>query len=150
MRINMRISLALVVSLTAVAALLAQDESKSEPLFVGHDDMNIKFENGGLVAAASTYRVTASHRDQPGQSEVHEKVTDIFYVTDGQATVVLGGELTGSKMTRPYEYRGNAIRNGQAYEVTKGDVLVIPAGTPHWFQAVPDEVSYLVVKVIPE
>ena len=51
-------------------------------------------------------------------------------------------------MTRPNEYRGDAIRNGQAHEVSAGDVLVIPAGTPHWFQAVPDEVSYLVVKVV--
>ena len=150
MTTTLKISLVIAVALAAGAGLLAQDPDESAPLFVGHDEMKAKFERGELVAEASTYRITASHRDRTGRSEVHETVTDIFYVTDGQATVVLGGELVGSEMTRPHEYRGEAIRNGHAHEVSKGDVLVIPAGTPHWFQTVPKEVSYLVVKVIPE
>ncbi len=148
--VNTKVSLATVVSLAIGAALLAQNSGGSAPLFVDHDEMKAKFEVGGLVAEASTYRITASHRDGTGRSEVHETVTDIFYVTEGRATVVLGGELVNGEMTRPREYRGEAIRNGEAYEVSAGDVLVIPAGTPHWFQSVPDEVSYLVVKVIPE
>ena len=151
MTINVvKTSLVVAVSLAAGAVLLSQDTNESAPLFVGHDEMSKKFENGDLVAEASAYRVTASRRDKAGQAEVHETVTDIFYVSDGQATVVLGGELVGGEMTRPHEYRGEAIRNGQAHEVSEGDVLVIPARTPHWFQAVPNEVSYLVVKVIPE
>jgi len=150
MTINVKTSLVLAVALAAGAVLLSQDADESAPLFVGHDEMLAKFQNGDLVAEASAYRVTASHRNKAGQPEVHETVTDIFYVTDGRATVVLGGELVGGKMTRPHEYRGDAIRNGQAHEVGPGDVLVIPAGTPHWFQTVPNEVSYLVVKVIQE
>ena len=150
MTLRTKISLVLVVSLAIGTATLAQDADESAPLFVGHDEMRAKFQKGELVADASTYRITAIHRDGPGRSEVHETVTDIFYVADGTATVVLGGELVGSTMTRPHEYRGEAIRGGQAHEVSAGDVLVIPAGTPHWFQTVPDEVSYLVVKVIPE
>ena len=94
----------------------------------------------------STARGASRNTHSPAQIEV----TDIFYVTDGQATVVLGGELVGGKMTRPHEYRGEGIRNGQTHEVGPGDVLVIPAGTPHWFETVPNEVSYLVVKVIQE
>ena len=152
MTIHIRVALATVVFLAIGAAFLAgaalRAQDASVPLFVGHDDMKTKFESGALVAEAPTYRITASHRDGPGQSEVHETVTDIFHVTDGHATVVVGGELVGGTMTRPHEYWGDAIRNGQAHEVSAGDVLVIPAGTPQWFQTVPDEVSYLVVKVI--
>ena len=101
MTIHMKVSLVTVVFFgyrrgrLAGAALRAQNESA--PLFVGHDDMKTKFESGALVAEASTYRITASHRDGPGRSEVHETVTDIFHVTDGHATVVLGGELVGAR-----------------------------------------------------
>lgn len=150
MTINVKTSLVIAVSVAAGAVLLSQGANESAPLFVGHDEMREKFAGGELVAEASAYRITASHRDKAGQSEVHETVTDIFYVTEGQATVVLGGELVGGTMTRPHEYRGEGIRNGEAHEVGPGDVLVIPAGTPHWFETVPNEVSYLVVKVIQE
>ena len=146
----MRISLAMFVLAAAGVALLAQDAGKPAPLYVGHDDMNVKLKNGGPVTRTPTYSVTASHRDQPGRVEVHEKETDIFYVTDGQATFIVGGDMVGGELTRPDQYLGDEIRNGQTHQLSKGDVLVIPSGTPHWFQGVPDEVSYLVVKVIQE
>ena len=32
--------------------------------------------------------------------------------------------------------------------LTKGDIIVMPAGTPHWFKEVPSSISYMLVKVI--
>jgi glc operon protein GlcG len=80
--------------------------------------------------------------------EVHDKETDIFYVTDGEATIVTGGTMAGGKMTKPGQWLGTSIDGGETRHLSKGDVMVIPAGTPHWFKEVPKEINYLVVKVI--
>ena len=147
----MKVFLAMIAVLTAgLMVLTAQDAADPAPLFVGHDEMAAKLKSGGRVARTPTYSVSASHRDEAGQVEVHVKETDVFYVTSGQATFIMGGEMVGGKLTRPNQYLGESIRNGQTHQLSQGDVLVIPAGTPHWFQAVPGEVSYFVVKVIQE
>ncbi len=144
----MKVLLAIGVLLAVGFALIAADAGKPAPLYVDHDLMGSKLKSGGQITRTPTYSVSASHRDKAGQVEVHEKETDIFYVTDGQATLVMGGEMVGGKLTRPNQYLGDEIRGGQTHNLSKGDVLVIPAGTPHWFQTVTGEVSYFVVKVI--
>ena len=144
----MKFLLALTTLLTAALLLTAADGGKPAPLYIDHDLAAFRLAKGGAMASGPTYSVAGSHRDKAGQVEVHEKETDIFYVTDGQATFIMGGTMIGGKLTRPNQYLGDEIRGGQTHYLSKGDVLVIPAGTPHWFQAVPKEVSYLVVKVI--
>ena len=62
--------------------------------------------------------------------------------------IVTGGKMVGGKTTRPGQLLGTDIQGGQTHRLTKGDVIVIPAGTPHWFKEVPQSVSYYVVKVI--
>ncbi len=146
----MKVFPAMIGTMAAGLLLMAADGDKPGTLYVDHDAMSAKLKSGGQVTRTPAYSVSASHRDKGGQVEVHEKETDIFYVTDGQATFVMGGEMIGGKLTRPNQYLGENIRGGQTYKLSKGDVLVIPAGTPHWFQAVPNEVSYFVVKVIQE
>lgn len=145
----MKILLAMIALLAAGFVLIAADAGKPA-LYVGHEAMSAKLKSGGQVARTPAYSVSASHRDKAGQVEVHEKETDVFYVTDGQATFVTGGEMVGGKLTRPNQYLGDDIRGGETHQLSKGDVLVIPAGTPHWFKAVPSEVSYFVVKIIQE
>ena len=144
----MKFLVALTALLTAALLMTAADPGKPAPLYIDHDLMGFRLSKGGQIVRTPTYSVSASHRDKAGQVEVHEKETDIFYVTDGQATFIVGGTMVGGKQTSPDQYLGQEIRGGQTHYLSKGDVLVIPAGTPHWFQAVPKEVSYFVVKVI--
>ena len=92
--------------------------------------------------------VQGSHRDKPGQVEVHDKETDVLYILEGEATFVFGGTMVGGKTTRPDQWLGTDITGGETHHVGKGDVFVIPAGLPHWFKEVPKSVSYFVVKVI--
>jgi quercetin dioxygenase-like cupin family protein len=80
--------------------------------------------------------------------EVHDKETDTFYVLDGSATIVTGGTMVGGNVTGPGQHRGTDITGGQAQRLAKGDVMVIPAGVPHWFKEVPSSIDYYVVKVI--
>jgi mannose-6-phosphate isomerase-like protein (cupin superfamily) len=105
---------------------------------------------GGALAKGDGYTVSGVHRAKAGQVEVHEKETDIFYITDGSATFVTGGTMVGGKTTKTGQMLGTDIQGGETHQLSKGDVITIPAGTPHWFKEVPASVSYYMVKVIKE
>jgi len=103
---------------------------------------------GGSLATAPNLSITVAHRAEPGMVEVHDKETDTFYVLDGSATIVTGGTMLGGSVTGPGQHRGTDITGGKAQRLAKGDVMVIPAGVPHWFKEVPTSIDYYVVKVI--
>ncbi len=102
----------------------------------------------GPLVSARDYTVSGLRRTGPGQVEIHDHETDIFYVTDGEATFVAGGTMVGGKQTAAGQHRGTGIKGGQTFTLKKGDVVTIPAGTPHWFKTVSPSISYLTVKVI--
>ena len=99
-----------------------------------------------LFDASDKYMVHASRREQPGMAEVHTKDADIIYVLDGKATFVTGGEAVGAKTVAQDEIRGKEIHGGETRQIAKGDVIVVPAGTPHWFKEVTAPFLYYVVK----
>jgi quercetin dioxygenase-like cupin family protein len=103
---------------------------------------------GGSLATAPNLSITVAHRAEPGMVEVHDKETDTFYVLAGAATIVTGGTMVGGTDTGPGQHRGTDITGGKAQRLSKGDVMVIPAGVPHWFKEVPGSIDYYVVKVI--
>ena len=137
---------ALAAFLTAAFAIVAADGPSAT--FVGHDKVAEALAKGGSLVAQSDLTVSGSHRTGPGQVEVHEKETDVFYVVDGEATFVTGGTMVGGKMSKAGQWLGTDITGGQTHHLTKGDVMVVPAGMPHWFKEVPKSVSYHVVKVL--
>ena len=95
----------------------------------------------------TNYMVHASRRDAAGQAEVHLRDTDVIYVLDGTTTFVTGGTVVDGKTTAPDEIRGAAIEGGDTRRLAKGDVMIVPNGTPHWFKDVDGPVLYYVVKV---
>jgi len=111
-------------------------------------DVHAAFEKGAPLVAKDghAYSVSAGRRDKPGQSELHEKDTDVFYVLQGSATFVTGGRMVDPKTTAPGEIRGSAIEGGETRTLSKDDVIVIPAGVPHWFKDVQGVFLYFVVK----
>jgi mannose-6-phosphate isomerase-like protein (cupin superfamily) len=132
----------------ALAGVLAVCASAADVTYVGHEKVAAALAKGGALVTASDLLVSGSHRDKAGQPEMHDKETDVFYITDGAATFVTGGTMVGGKVTKPGQWLGSSINGGQTHKLTKGDVMVIPAGTPHWFREVPQSVSYYVVKVL--
>jgi glc operon protein GlcG len=105
------------------------------------------FEKGMPLLEIANYKIHASHRDAPGVVEVHAKDTDIIYMLEGSATLVTGGTIVGGKNIEPEEIRGNDVKGGEIRTITKGDVIVVPHGTPHWFKEVKGPLNYYVVKV---
>jgi mannose-6-phosphate isomerase-like protein (cupin superfamily) len=126
------------------ATVLVSAAGDSKVTFIGHEQV----AKGGTLVTAPNLSVTVAHRNGPGMVEVHDKETDTFYVLDGSATVVTGGKMLGGSVTGEGQQRGTDIEGGQAQRVVKGDVMVIPAGVPHWFKEVPGSIDYYVVKII--
>ena len=105
------------------------------------------FLKGVSLVSGGNYKVDASHRDEAGMVEVHTRDTDIIYMLDGSATLVTGGTLVDAKTIEPEEIRGKGSHGGESRLVAKGDVIVIPNGTPHWFKEIKGPINYYVVKV---
>jgi mannose-6-phosphate isomerase-like protein (cupin superfamily) len=94
------------------------------------------------------YTFAVTHRDSTGGLEQHADWTDIFVIEAGSATLLSGGVLEGGKEATPGELRGGTARGATRAPLHVGDVVVIPAGTPHqMLLSAGERVSYLAFKV---
>ena len=96
----------------------------------------------------------------PGEVAEHDFVSEVYHIISGSATLVTGPNLVG-KERRPASNTnvrilngpGNnakSIQNGVTHQLKAGDVIVIPAGTGHWFTRIDDHITYLMVRVDPD
>jgi uncharacterized protein GlcG (DUF336 family)/mannose-6-phosphate isomerase-like protein (cupin superfamily) len=104
------------------------------------------FARGTTLIETPAYRVNPSKRDGAGEAEVHLWDADIMYVQDGTATLVTGGTILGAHTTAPGEVRGSRIDGGETRKISRGDVITIPRGIPHWFEKVAAPFTYYVIK----
>jgi mannose-6-phosphate isomerase-like protein (cupin superfamily) len=100
--------------------------------------------------------------DKPAADSVaeHDQVSEVYHIVDGTATLMLGPDIT-NRQRRPATQltvrefngpgnNGSEIRNGVSYNLKPGDVVVIPAGTGHWFTKIDDHIDYLMVRIDPD
>ena len=90
----------------------------------------------------------------------HDLVSEVYHIIEGSATLVTGPDLVDKKRrpadletVRLFNGPGNnssSIRNGVSHELKAGDVIVIPAGTGHWFTKIDDHITYLMVRIDPD
>jgi glc operon protein GlcG len=120
----------------------------SKITYIGKEKVAAAFAKGAPLIEVEGYKVHASRRDAAGMAEVHMRETDVIYVLEGAATFVTGGTVVDGKITAPGEIRGAAIRDGETRRIAKGDVVIVPEGTPHWFKEVEAPFLYFVVKPI--
>jgi mannose-6-phosphate isomerase-like protein (cupin superfamily) len=113
-----------------------------------------KLARQGDGAASETLREYPGHcamllfRNRDGGAEVHENFADVFYVLDGQATLVTGGAVAGAAGIGPGEIRGSSVEGGRRQELRAGDVAHVPAGLPHQMLVLGGQaITCLVMKV---
>ena len=96
----------------------------------------------------------------PNSVAEHDHVSEVYHVISGVATLVLGPDIL-NRERRPATLRtvrefngpgnnGSEVRDGIAYEIKAGDVVVIPAGTGHWFTRIDDHIDYLMIRIDPD
>lgn len=118
-------------------------------LFFDAKQVSTSFSSGAVLLDSSDrhYMVHTSRRDKPGLAEIHALDTDIIYVLQGNATLVTGGTAVDAKQTEPNEMRGSRIEGGSTRQLSKGEVIIVPNNTPHWFRDVNGEFLYYTIKV---
>ena len=94
-----------------------------------------KAKNSGSTGADlgnyENHALKLSYRRSNGQAEVHVHLADVMVVTGGSATMVTGGTLVEPKNDNENEIKGKGIEGGTRQVLSQGDVIHIPAGTPH-------------------
>jgi quercetin dioxygenase-like cupin family protein len=135
---------------------IAQGNTSSPVVtYFDHEKVNASFAKGGspiLLAGQSgqgEYRVRTASRIQTEEGQIHShKVgTDVLYVVSGAATFVVGRAEVGAKTSALDESRGPSVEAGESYRLSKGDVIIVPPGVPHWYQNVETPFLYFVVEV---
>jgi mannose-6-phosphate isomerase-like protein (cupin superfamily) len=105
---------------------------------------------GGLSEkdAFGNHTLSISHRDRDGLAEVHDKFVDVMIIQSGEAKLVVGGTAIEPTATEPGETRGKSIQGGVTRELHPGDVIRIPAKTPHQF-FIPSggQITYVLIKI---
>ena len=119
-------------------------------------DVNIGKAHVGI---GMVYR-TKLDQPQPNSVAEHDQVSEVYHIISGSATLMLGPDIV-NRQRRPSTLKtvvefngpgnnGSDIRNGLAHNLKAGDVVVIPAGTGHWFTRIDDHINYLMVRIDPD
>src|SRR5207237_1397213 len=113
-------------------------------------------------AGGHNISVAVVHRDKGTNltgMAAHDKVSEVYYVVEGSGTFVTGGALvkpqkresssdTVKQLSGP-GYAGSGIQGGTSRRLSKGDMVIIPAGTPHGFTDVQETITYTIVRIDP-
>jgi len=132
-----------------MAIVVTADGVPTVVTYVPHDKVTATMAKGGQIINDHGLIVIAQRRGA-GEVEVHEKTNHVFIIVEGEATFVTGGTLENARETAPGQRRAPSVQGGEVHHLTKGDVITIPAKTPHWFKEVPTKtIAYYAVNTEP-
>jgi len=94
------------------------------------------------LLALAPYGANLEYRAVVGPAAVHKKYAEFFYVVDGSATLVTGGKLANEK-SNGGNLSGTGIEGGSPRQVAKGDFVIVPENTPHWFSAINGNIALM-------
>ena len=162
MRSRRAVMIVLLILVSTVAAIAQRKPSEAtRPVVVmssqSLDDLKQKLQPDNKTAelidsAGMQLRVAVQHeKNKTGAAaELHDASDDVYYVMDGAATLVLGGKLDAPKEVEPGEWRSPRIIDGKTFEITKGDLVIVPRGTPHQRSTANKDFTMILIKIYAE
>ena len=116
--------------------------------YVNHGKVAEVMVKGGGVINDNGLIVLANRGKQRG-AEMHDKTNHVFIIVDGEGEFVTGGTMLEPKVISPGQTRGSGIEGGTTHRLSKGDVITIPAKTPHWWKdtSMTGSVGYYAVNI---
>jgi len=89
------------------------------------------------------YRINVVQRTKPQGAIAHPGFIEVHHVIDGSGTLVTGGSIVRAAGAAA---SSATIDGGVSRRVAKGDVVLIPAGAPHWYKDLEGTLTYLEVR----
>jgi mannose-6-phosphate isomerase-like protein (cupin superfamily) len=89
------------------------------------------------------YRVSIEYRTGVANAAIHDTEAEFFYVIDGSATFVMGGQLVDAQRSNAENSTGKSVNGGMTRKISKGDFMLVPQGVPHWFSAIDGSVTLM-------
>jgi mannose-6-phosphate isomerase-like protein (cupin superfamily) len=128
----------------------AANPPPTEVVLFDHVQVDAAFAKAFPLNINTSYKVICGHRVVPGNVEMHQHDTDVFYIVGGTATFVTGGTIVDQKENKPGsgEFSGKSITGGTERHLQKGDVIIIPPMIPHQYTEINGPFDYFVVKVV--
>jgi len=142
-----KIALVLAAALLAASAASTDEGVPAAVHFIPHDKVAAVMAKGGPIISDPGLLVLANRREA-GAVEYHEHTNHIFIMVDGEATFITGGTMVGAKRTSPEQMTATSIEGGETFHLSKGDVITIPAKTPHWWKEISTKtVGYYAINI---
>ena len=153
------VGLTFVLTISALTVLAQRKPSEAtRPVIVmsgqSLNDLKEKLKPGNkteelIDSAGMELRVAVQHENNKtgAAAELHDASDDVYYVLEGSATLVLGGRLDAPKEIEPGEWRSPKIIDGKSFEITKGDLVVVPRGTPHQRSTANQDFTMILIKI---
>ena len=123
-------ALATILSMTALVTLVTAAGFPNRVHYINHEKVNAAMVKGERIIEDEGLIVIANRGVQRG-AEMHAKTNHVFIIVDGEADFVTGGKMIDPKETAPGQIRGKGIEGGVVHRLSKGNVITIPANTPH-------------------
>jgi mannose-6-phosphate isomerase-like protein (cupin superfamily) len=142
-------TLRIVAMMAVLGMVVSADGVPTVVTYVPNSKVTEVMTKGGEIVNDKGLIILANRRGA-GEVEVHDKTNHIFIIVEGEATFVTGGTLVGAKNTAPGQIRAANLTGGQTHQLKKGDVITIPAKTPHWWKEVSTKtIAYYAINTEP-
>ena len=140
-------TIAITLSLTLFAVAAVAQQPPAQKLYTSAADVQAMMAKAKAerkdqptiaqqLLGLAPYNVNLEYRASVGPAAVHEKDAEMFYVVEGSGTMVTGGKLVNEKRNNAANLGGTGIEGGNVREIGKGDFIMVPENTAHWFSKI--------------
>ena len=142
-------TLPLLAMVATLGMVVSADGVPTVVTYVPNSKVTEVMTKGGEIVNDKGLIILANRRGA-GEVEVHDKTNHIFIIVEGEATFITGGTLVGAKNTAPGQIRAASVQGGTTHQLKKGDVITVPAKTPHWWKDVSTKtIAYYAINTEP-